>query len=203
MIITEIKKIGKGRKYYLYVDEQKQGVFADIVLAESGLKTGQEVSEQELAMLKEENGKILAFDTAIAYLSKIAKSERGIKRYLKEKGFDNASISHAVKKLNEYGYINDKAFAENFLAYNKGKYGKAVIKLKLKAEGVDSDIIDEVVESLSVDDEYEKCEKLYFKYIRNKEKNKNNKQKTIAYLYSKGYDIDLCKKIVNLHWEEE
>ena len=203
MIVTEIKKIGKGKKYYLYVDEKLVGIFADIILAESGLKTGCEISEEFLKDLKERNGSVLAFDMAISYISKIAKSEKGIKRYLKQKGIDAESIDSAILKLKEYGYINDRAYAENFALTHFNKSGKSVLKLKLKNEGISSEIISEVLDGYSDDEELEKCKTIYFKYTKNLEKTPKNKQKTLNYLFSKGFSFDICKKVVNAFWENE
>lgn len=87
MIITKIKRIGATSRFNLYVDEEYCGVFIDEILATYKLKTDMEIDEADFKQIKEENDKGVAFDMAASYVEKYNVSEKGLKDYLKRKGF--------------------------------------------------------------------------------------------------------------------
>ena len=114
MIVTKIKQIAKTNRYHIYVDELWFGIFLDETLAREKIKTGEEIDEKRLKEIKEENDKKLAFDMAAGYMEKYVVSEKGIRDYLKKKGFDSKVISQTIEKLKEYGFVDDKKFAKNY-----------------------------------------------------------------------------------------
>ena len=108
MQITEIKKVGKGFIYNVYVDENYIGTFEAEILAKYKWKTGQEISQEEIDKVKIVNGDLAFFDRALGVLEKSMKTEKMLKDYLKEKGYPEECIDRAIDKLKDYGYINDE-----------------------------------------------------------------------------------------------
>ena len=106
MKITLIKRIGSSNRYNVYVDGKWYGIFLNEILAEYSIKTGQELDEN-FAKIKEENDEKLSFDMAVGYIEKYVTSEKGIKDYLKKKGFSNAVSLRAIEKLKSYNLIDD------------------------------------------------------------------------------------------------
>lgn len=197
MIVTEIKKIGAGKRYKVFIDNENIGVFQDEILAKYQLKTGQEIDEDFLKQLKKSNSKVSSFDDAVTYLEKFSKTKNGIKDYLRKKGYDNETIENTCKKLDEYGFINDRLYAENYIKTYITKKSKKAIKYELKFKGVNEQIIDELLSE--VDDEEEKQTVLLLakKYTKNKEIDQKTKQKCKNYLFSKGFSYDLCNYAVD------
>ena len=107
MQITEIKKIGKGDRYSIFIDDIFNGTLETEILVKEKLKTGDEISEERLKQIKLDNGKLAAFSRAISYIEKGLHTEKQLRAYLKEKGFLPESIDEAIEKLLEYGYIDD------------------------------------------------------------------------------------------------
>ena len=103
MTITKIKRIGSTNRFHVYVDDAWAGIFLDEILAVYKLKTDQEIDEEAFKEIKKENDERVSFDMAVSYLEKYVVSERGLKDYLKKKGFDESAISSAVEKLKEEG----------------------------------------------------------------------------------------------------
>ena len=115
MQITEIKKIGRGDRYSIFIDGVFDGTLEAEILVKHKLKTGDEIGEEQWRQIKLENGKLSAFSRAVGYIEKSLKTQKQLQTYLKEKGFLQESIDDAVQKLKEYGYIDDKVYAENYI----------------------------------------------------------------------------------------
>lgn len=197
--ITEIKKIGKGLRYNLYLDDQFFGVYEAEILARHCLKTGQSFDDQFFEDLKIENGDYACFNRGLSLLEKSMKSEKMLKDYLREKGYPKACIEKAVIKLSEYGYIDDQAFCENYINSYSSSKSKRKLKYDLLSKGIKEDIIDEKLENLlDEDSEREKLFLLAEKYMKNKEFDLKNKQKFYNHFAGKGYDYGMISNA----WEE-
>lgn len=197
--ITEIKKIGRGERYYLYLDDELFGVYEAEILAKHCLKSGQSFEEDFFENLKLENGDYACFNRSLAVLEKSVKSEKMLKDYLKEKGYPKTCIDRATEKLKEYGYINDESFAENFISSYSSSKSKRKLKYDLLSKGIDEEIIDQKLESL-VDDEEERALLLNLaqKYIKGKLLDQKTKQKFYNHFAGKGFDFPM----IGWAWEE-
>ena len=197
MTITEIKKIGRGQRYYLFVDGAQRAIVEAEILAKYKLRTDDEIDEERLNEILLENGELSAFDRALTYLEKNIKTEKGIREYLKQKGFLPVSIDNAVAKLMEYGYINDKTYAENYVRTYLRRKGKKLLRYELLSKGVEANIIEEVLEEIfDENEEISSCREVFRKYTRNKELDLKMKQKTYAYLAGKGFGSSVISRVM-------
>ena len=95
------------------------------------------------------------------------RTEKEIRTKLKEKSFNENTIDEEIEFLSNYGYINDKRYAEHFTsdAISLKKWGKARISSELLRRGIDKNIIDEAIEDafFEIDDErlYAEMEKRF------------------------------------------
>ncbi|MBR1890723.1 MAG: RecX family transcriptional regulator [Clostridia bacterium] len=198
MIITKIKQIARTNRYHIYLDDQWFGIFMDETLAMNKLKTGQEIDKDEIEQIKRENDKKLSFDMAVSYMEKYVVSSKGIKDYLKKKGFDDLTIANTIEKLEEYGYVNDEKFAENYFDSLSASQGKNVIANKLRTKGISKQIIDDLMQKIDEDTQLENAIVLAKKFVKNREKTAKTKQKCIAHLIYKGYDYSVAQKATNV-----
>lgn len=198
MNITKIKKIGNTNRYHLYVDEEWKGVFLDETLARYKLKTDMDIDEDDFQKIKEENDKKVAFDMAVSYLEKYSVSEKGIRDYLKRKSFQTDVVNSTIEKLREYGFVNDEAFAKNYFETLMASKGKRVIANKLKAKGVSSEIVEELMQNVEEEDEVEKATLLAKKFVKNRQNDTKCKQKCLAHLIYKGYDYSVAQQAVTI-----
>ena len=197
MIVSEIKKIGKGQRYNVIIDESTSFVIEVDVLARFKLKTGDEIDQETLRQILLENGEFSAFDRALTYLEKNMKTEKGIREYLKQKGYLDETVEKTVKKLKEYGYINDENFAECYIRTYAGKKGRKKIKYELISKGVELEIIESKLEEfVDEDEEINSCRQIFQKYMRNKTFDLKTKQKAIGHLVSKGFAFGTINKAI-------
>lgn len=197
MIITEIKKIGRGDRYSLFIDGNYTGAFEAEILAKNKLKSNEEISPEDLQRIKIENGDYASFDRALSLLEKSMKTEKGVREYLSQKGYPDECIERSVEKLKEYGYINDEFFAESYIKSYSGSKGSKKIKYELINKGVDKQIIEEKLSELIDEDEaYETCKTLAKKYLKNKKIDEKTRNKLSNHLVSKGFSYDNISKVV-------
>lgn len=198
MIITEIRKIGKGQRYYLFVDNDLFGVFEAEILARHCLKTGQDFDKSFFDNLTIENGDYACFNRGLVVLSKSMKSEKMLKDYLKEKKYPTQCIDKAVLKLKEYDYINDELFCQNYISCYCNQKSKKKLKYDLLSKGIDENIIEKNLENINDEDEFSKAYNIAVKYLKNKTYDLKTKQKTFNYLIGKGFDFSVIQNV----WEE-
>lgn len=197
MEITEIKKVGKGLRYHVYLDNKYEGTFEAEILARYKLKTGQELSGEEFDEIKVANGDLACFDRSLGVLEKSMKTEKMLYDYLLEKAYPEECIERAMEKLKDYGYINDGVFAENYIRTYAHVKGKKKLKYDLLGKGVAPEIVDEKLEELvSEDEQLESCTNIAKKYMKNKEFDQKTKQKLFTHLIGKGFDFNISKVVL-------
>lgn len=196
MIITKIKQINKTNRYHVYLDDKWSGIFLDEILVKENFKTGKEIDEDEFKEIKKENDTKVAFDMAVGYLEKYVVSEKGLKDYLKKKGFLNETITQTLEKLNEYGFLDDEKFAKDYFESQTSKKGKNAIVKSLKQKGVKGEIVENLISTIDEESELENAISLAEKFAKNRQKDPKLYQKCFAHLIYKGYDYSVAEKAV-------
>lgn len=193
MVITDIQSQKKKGRYNLFVD----GVFYSGIDAEtlvkSALKKGSEIEKPRLEELVKSSEVRSAFDKAINILSRGEQTKKDIKQKLLKYGYKESIIDEAIKKAEEYGYINDKEYAK-MLVKAKSLKSRKEIKYSLYTKGIARNIVDEVSETISDNEESERAIAVASKYMRNKEVNSKSLAGLYAYLYRKGFMVDIIKR---------
>ena len=158
------------------------------------LKVGEEVDEKRIKEISEKAEYASALDKALNYISKSMHTKMQIIKYLKDKQFQGYTIAKVVDKLEEYGYVDDAAYAKKYFQEKSGVYGARKIAYDLKIKGVDEKTIESVAENF--DDQSDACFYVARKYVKNKPVDYEMKQKCYRYLLSKGFDYDAAKHAV-------
>lgn len=173
----------------LYVDDQFfAGVPLEIVLLHR-LKVGDEVNTDKLKNIIFEADKSKALDKALTYISKSFKTKREIKEYLLKKGFSEEIAWYCIDKLKEYNYVNDVEYSKKYIESTNKTQGKNLSKYKLMSKGVRKEDIESALEDSEID--YVKnATALAEKYLKNKDKTKENILKCYKYLIGRGFSYE-------------
>ena len=90
-----------------------------------------------------------ARDRAARYLSQRSCSVEHMRRYLTGKGYEEKEIEETIKDLVEYGWLDDRKFAEQFMTMSLEKRrGMDRIRRELRQKGVSDEVIREAEGSL-------------------------------------------------------
>lgn len=199
-IITEIKQVGKSEKYKLYLNEE----FAFFVSLESiyknSLRQGEECSEETLTQAEYESDKFFAFNMALKYMTDSLRTKKQLNEYLYKKNFNKQIREETIEKIENYGYVNDKEYAERYIESKKKQKGVNLIKQHLFTKGISKEIMEEVLKDFSQEEE---IKKIALKFLKNKEKDEGTKQKLYRHLVSKGFTYGEAMKTVTYFFSGE
>ena len=102
-------KAGNGNKVHIYIDGEYTLTLYDDYWYRLGYEENREISEDELASLKEEAGFRLAYEKGLDYLTRRSYAKKELFYKLKGKYGDEAS-ERAIEKLSYFGYLDDEEF---------------------------------------------------------------------------------------------
>jgi regulatory protein len=165
----------------------------NLIVLKHGLKADMQIEEERLAQIQEENEFSTAFELALNYVAKYKKTKKQLIDYLIKKGYLYPVAIKVVKKLEGYGFVDDNDFAKSYAQQGAKNKGKMLIKMQLRAKGVDKSIAENAVEEM---DEQPAANQLAVKYMRSKELTKENLAKCYSYLLSKGFSFESAQTAI-------
>lgn len=203
MKITQISAQQKNKdRCNIFIDGEYSFSVSTETVYKFYLKTGKEISEEEITAIKEDGERASALNRATEYLSKAYKTRKQVKDYLLKKGYSDDAVYYAVSRLTETGYINDSEYARRYFETASKNQGKKLSAYKLMAKGVRKDVIDEAYEKAAVPSK-ENAAAVAEKYMRNKEINKENLAKTYRYLIGRGFSYDEASEAISAFKEND
>lgn len=153
--ITKIETQKKNKnRVSIFIDEKFAfGIYYQ-TLMKYDLSVGTVVDEtlkNEIIIADEYNK---ALNDALHYLSYRNRTKFEVREKLKEKEYASITIDKVINELINLNYVDDEAFAKEYIEFKIKKMGKRKIRYKLESMGIDSLIIDQELMEYSNDDEY-------------------------------------------------
>jgi regulatory protein len=199
MKITRIAKQERRERYNIFVDERFYTALSAVLLLESGVAEGDELEPGQLDPFieRDEAGKVL--NQALRYLSLRPHSERELRIKLKRKDIDPNLIDDAFERLRELNYLDDAAFARQWIEERGQKRGAIKLRAELKQKGVADEVIASALESESTGrDELSDAQALAAKRLArfSGESSEAVREKLIRYLAGRGYRYETAREAV-------
>ena len=195
MTISAITDFDKKRKKISLDDGRLIFLLYKGECAKLRLREGGELSEEELSRVYDDILKPRVKKRALYYLKASDKTEREVRRKLRESLYPEELIDYALDFLRSYDFVNDSRYAENFAEEKKGRASKREILQKLRMKGVAGEEIERIAESISDEDEYDICRKILEKYTRVHDiKYYKEIARAWRYLASKGYSLEAIEQ---------
>ena len=137
-----------------------------------------------------------AFDKAVNLLAFKDRTVQEIRQRLNEKGYSSEDIEDTVEKLSYYGYLNDQNYTISYIKDNTSKKGKKLIINELNQKGVEKTVINEVYESMDVD-EIDTIKKLVERRFQALDFNDDKSyRRVVGYLLRRGFSYENIKKVI-------
>ena len=134
-------------RFYVKAEGLESFPMTDEGIAKYGLKPGVDIDEKYLDEILKEDEKKRALDASLNLLSFSQRSRKELAERLKLKKFTKDAAGHAINRLKELGYINDKSLAKNLITLRRAQgKGAELIKFEMKRKGIPSTDITEVFE---------------------------------------------------------
>lgn len=190
MIVTDLTVQEKNKeRCNVFIDgEYAFSLPLEIVVLKK-IKKNVELSSDEIDELKKEAEKSFALKRATDYVLKYFKTKKQVREYLTKKGFSSEASDYALLKLSEYGYVDDKAFAKQYIESVCTKEGARLSDYKLMKKGISKKVLDEV-RAENVFETSTGAKITAEKYLKNKEKSRENLSKAFRYLIGKGFSYE-------------
>lgn len=193
MKIVKFKKTAKS-KYKVYLDNGEVISLYEDVIIDNNLLFTKELDDLLLKKINEQNNYVHVYSLALNYISIRMRSINEVKMYLQKKEINSILIEQTVDKLMKNGYLNDFNFAKAYVNDQLiiSVKGPLKIKKELLNYGINSDIVDEVIDEIDILYLKEKLSNLVEKQVRIRKGSANSlKIKLINYFTNLGYNRDM------------
>ena len=195
MIISAITDFDKKRKKISLDDGRLIFLLYKGECAKLRLREGGELSEEELSRIYDDILKPRVKKRALYYLKASDKTEKEVRRKLRESLYPEELIDYALDFLRSYDFVNDSRYAENFAEEKKGRASKREILQKLRLKGIPREEIERIADGISDEDEYDICRRTLEKYTRGRDLgDPKERARAWRYLISKGYSHEAIEQ---------
>lgn len=177
-------------------------------LTELGLRSGQEITEEQLVDFEQESAFGKLYVRTLEYTMLRPHSSREIRDYLWRKtrptkykhpktgeimersGVTTSVADRVFARLQEKGYVDDEKFAKFWIENRNQKRGSSLRRLRseLQTKGVERGIVDAILEDSDRNDNDE-----LVKVIAKKRNKYSDDQKLMSYLARQGFGYDDIK----------
>lgn len=201
MTITDIEeiKVGYSKKrtaYKIYIDNDYAFLLYNQDIKKYQLRIDYELSSDIYNIIIEDIVYRRAKQKAFAILKYMDRTERELYEKLKEAFYTDDIIERTINYLSENNYINDRRYASNFIRLRKNTLSMLSIKTKLIQKGINKELLEEIILIEYVNEECEEDPEItainkaiHKKYRTTTDLNWDEKQRLIASLYRKGFDL--------------
>ncbi len=165
-----------------------------------GLSKGQVLDDMACRQLREESERFFCRQKALDYLSIKNRTSQEMEKHLARKGFSPHIIREIAAALADAGYLNDLKYARSYIEARRTAklVGKNLLKKELLARGVSRDIARKALDSSEYPEEnFEEVYRVAEKKYRSLEGRANPLQKTAFFLRQRGFDHEICARVLD------
>ncbi len=151
---VELQKKNKNR-YNVFVDGEYAASLGAEALVTFGIREGAAVDADTLKEAVSRDNAQYAFDSAAQLIAVKMRTGAELKKRLIERGIDETAVDIALDKLAAYGYVDDAAFAGEYVrsAMQTGRWGRKAVEYRLKEKGIEQSVIDDALCEYTDEDE--------------------------------------------------
>ncbi|MFA8449900.1 MAG: regulatory protein RecX [Bacteroidales bacterium] len=144
------------------------------------------------------NKKLLA--KAMKYCAYQERCSNDIKEKLVNWGAFPNDIDSIINQLIDEKFIDDQRFANSYVRskFTYNKWGKKKIFVMLKQKGIDKEIAEQALNEINEEDYLQTVLNLIQKKTVKAENEFQRKQKVAAWLHSKGFEMDIIWKTLDM-----
>ena len=180
----------------LFIDGEFKTGLSIAPAVKFGFKKGKILNEKILNDIISDDAITDAQVKAVGYISGASKTAKQVANYLAKKGYMEEQIVLVVNHLKDSGLINDMAYAKNFIETVGDKQGRRLIEFKLLKKGIKKEDIESAFGNINFNPQ-EGIKQVLVKYMKNKDKSRENKSKAYRYLMGRGYLFDEIESAIS------
>lgn len=177
--------------------------FSITMLQAARLKVGQQLSDAEVAELRQQAETDKAYDRALRFLTYRPRSEAEVVKYLVSKGVAQDARQEIMGRLRRLGLVDDEAFARFWVESREHSRpsGRLALRSELRLKGIGDGVIESVLQGI---DQEESAHRAALKQARRYATldDRVTQQKLGAFLMRRGFPYSVAKATVKRLVEE-
>ncbi len=194
MIVTDITEVNK-KQSRIFIDGQYSFTLYSGEIRRLSVKKGESLSEDIYNSIMNDILLKRCKLRSMYLLQKQDYTEYKLRTKLKMAGYPDSVIALSFDYLREYGYLNDKRYAGNYIYHHASSLSKRKLFNKMYEKGISDEIIREAYEEYSMQEGAVNEKAMIEKYLNKKHfdaKNADRKErdKMIRSLLNKGFSIN-------------
>jgi len=204
--VTSLEKQARRSRYNVFLDGRYAFSLAAEVAGASRVEEGQDLTEEQVQIIKVRDTKFRLENKALRFLGYRARSEKELQNYLTKHLIQEdlpESSAHQVKKelltkFRRLGYLDDEAFAKAALAEGQRKlWGAYRIRQDLKQKGVGEEVLAKVL-VVNLEEERQRAQELVAKKAKSyRGLDYWQKRRRLGeYLARRGFSWEIIKEVV-------
>jgi regulatory protein len=184
----------------VFLDDRYAFSMSVRALSEHPVSVGDRLSEADVARLRDADEPDRAVASALNLLTHRGRSERELRGRLRMKGYTPGAIDEAIRKVVDWGYLDDERFAVAWVEQRQaGKpRSRRALANELREKGVAREIVETTLEEAEIDEIADARRLAADKWRKDAglEPDKR-RQRTAAFLARRGYGWDVAKTILD------
>ena len=194
-IVTALKRQKRSdTRVNVYLDGAYTFALPDLELSLSGLRVGSELSDEQVAEYRSRAEDEGAYARAVRFMAVRPRSRREVEDYLARKMVAPDVIQEIVGRLMRVGLLDDRAFAESWVANRQllRPRSRRRLEQELASKGLARDDIQAALEGLEGEAEL----KSLIEVVEKKQRlpQYHEPQRLVGYLARQGYGYELIKR---------
>lgn len=181
----------------LYIDGEAAVKIDTETFLRSGLKPGDELSDEELHRLLEASDKRRAQEKALYLLEHRSHSKKELADKIARTAASREAAQAAADRMEELGLVNDEAYAKELarMLFTRKKFGAQRVRQELRQKGIDPNLIEDLMEEYrdedtALENAYELLERKY----RGWAEDEKIRRRAFAGLQRLGYSYDIIRR---------
>jgi regulatory protein len=184
----------------IYLDGRYAFSMSVRALSEHPVSVGDHLSPADIERLRNADEPDRAVTTALNLLTHRGRSERELRQRLRQKGYTSTAIDEAIRRVVEWGYLNDEQFAASWVEQRSSgrPRSRRALAHELREKGVDRQIIETTIEEADID-ELADARRLGADKWRKEgaQESDRRRQRTAGFLARRGYSWQIAKQVID------
>lgn len=190
----------------IYLDGKYAFSMSLRALAEQPVSVGDHLSTADIERLRNADEPDRATNAALNLLAHRGRSERELRQRLRQKGFTQAAIDETIRRVVDWGYLNDERFAASWVEQRSSSKPRSrrALAHELREKGVDRELITHAIDEADIDEAADAKRLAADKWRKERAQPLDKRrQRTAGYLARRGYSWQIAKQAIDALIAEE
>jgi regulatory protein len=204
MRITAIEKQGRRRRANIYVDDRFALALSLEVIAEAGLRVGDELEEGSIEALRRADLRQAALNSALRLLSYRPRSEAEVRSRLARKGLPSAVVEETVRRLHHLRLLDDAEFAHYWVETRDrtSPRGRRLLAQELRFKGISGETAQAAIAPLAEEAAAYRAARRRAQRLLKESDLPTFRRRLGQFLLRRGFDFEAARAAVDRLWRE-